>query len=707
MKAHSLETARPLYVLPADDLAEEVLVPAFLRASRARVMVGFFSSRILAEVAPGLATYANRTTEPLDLIISPYLTDEDRSALASRKSTADEIAVSALQGLTISSDDLQLHTLRCMVWLLERERLRIQVALMREALFHPKVWLFDTPQGTVAVHGSSNMTYQGVRKNFEQVSVSKAWEDATQRYVANKLSEQFDRLWARTEPDCLVVPLPEAIERELVKSYRPSSPPTEDDFRRLYDLAAQAPSPVDATPPVALPARKRFEVPAWLKIDEGAFAHQGRAVEAWSNAGFRGILEMATGSGKTLTSLVGAYRLSQVHSPLLVVVAAPYRPLITQWVTEIKQFGVQPINLTESGSARQRASDLAMVKRRLAIGGSRVEVVVVSHDTLCTEDFVQSISGFAPHRLLIADEAHNLGRTSFIASPPDCFEHRLALSATPVRQYDEHGTTELFKYFGDVVFGFTLEQAIGHCLVEYDYFVHPVELTGTEMDEWSALTARIRQNAWRSNDGKPDEYLSKLLRDRRALLEAAENKVGMLATLLDRLDRRTLKHTLIYVSDKSPNQMIQVNSLLDNMGILFHQLTYEETVDASLTASIIQSFQAGEIQVLTAKRVLDEGVNIPQICRAYILASTTVERQWVQRRGRLLRQCSATGKTHSEIHDLVALPPQADRAAGSEERAVMKSELNRVREFARLARNAGRPDGPLGLIDRIEESALG
>ena len=98
--------------------------------------------------------------------------------------------------------------------------------------------------------------------------------------------------------------------------------------------------------------------------------------------------------------------------------------------------------------------------------------------------------------------------------------------------------------------------------------------------------------------------------------------------------------------------------------------------------------------------MLDEGVNIPQIQKAFILASTTVERQWIQRRGRLLRKCSETHKTHSEIHDFIALPPQLDHV-DEEVRTLIRSELSRIREFARLARNPGRADGPLGLIDRL------
>ena len=213
---------------------------------------------------------------------------------------------------------------------------------------------------------------------------------------------------------------------------------------------------------------------------------------------------------------------------------------------------------------------------------------------------------------------------------------------------------------------------------------------------------------WRQEDeDDPDEYLTKLLRDRRAVLETAENKLAALQAALDRAARTAdgLRYTLIYTSDKAPEQLTAVNRLLHERGVLFHQLTHEETANRQETERILRGFQEGTLRVLTAKRVLDEGVNIPQVRKAFILASTTVERQWVQRRGRLLRKCAEIGKTYSEVHDFVALPHDFD-TLDRDARSLVRSELRRVQAFARLARNAGRPDGPLGIIDQLVSAAF-
>ena len=163
---------------------------------------------------------------------------------------------------------------------------------------------------------------------------------------------------------------------------------------------------------------------------------------------------MATGSGKTITAMIGARRLYEGHKPLLIIVAAPYVPLIEQWCDEIAPFGLKPVDLTTAGGVAKRTSEMQKLKRRLRTGLSDVEVVVVSHDTLCTPAFLATVEAFDCARLLIADEAHNLGRPSFISDPPEFFEYRLGLSATPIRQYDEEGTEALFGFLGPVAVSF-------------------------------------------------------------------------------------------------------------------------------------------------------------------------------------------------------------------------------------------------------------
>lgn len=701
----SLKGIQPIYFLPNDPFSEEVLVPTFRISEKADCMMGFFSSEALSTLAPGLAAFINSSKFSFRLIISPFLSPEDREAIESGIRTQEEVVKELIEPILITDDELQQHTLKCLSYLIRVKRIEIKIALMKRALFHPKVWIFENSGDRIAAHGSSNITLKGIKHNFEQIAISKSWLDTTQGYIIEKFRNKFDFLWGNDEDDCIVISLPEALKKQILVTYPSDYPPTESEYYTLYRRTLEKICENSQVKDMQREWTKlNFIIPKWIQYERGPFEHQGEAVNAWCSSDHRGVLEMATGSGKTITAMICAYKAYEKNKPLLIVVAAPYIPLINQWCVEIGQFNVKTTNLTEAGNAAGRLRMINQIKRRLRTGISDVESVVVTHNTLCSEDFYGSISSFDCPRLLVADEAHNLGRISFIGNTPDYYEFRLALSATPVRQYDEEGTEAIFDFFGPVVYRFSLKEAIGKCLVEYDYHVHPCHLSPKEMDQWYDLTEKIKKCAWRTEDGKPDDYLAKLYRDRRELLETIESKINILASLLDGLNLKDLRYTLIYGSDKEPEQLEQINGLLRDRGLLFHQLTFEETANREKTKNIIQSFQQGEIQILTAKRVLDEGVNIPQICQAFILASTTVERQWIQRRGRLLRTCSAIAKDHSIIHDFIALPPDMKKGMDQDARSLIRSELSRVHEFASLARNAGRPDGPLKIIDELVNS---
>ena len=700
MKLRTIPDIRPLYILPKDPVTKDVLIPCFQSATSVDCMMGFFSSEILVSLAPGLASFIDCSDESLRLIISPLLRTEDREAIELGTISSEEIVSSALEDFIVTENAIAQYTLKCLSWMLRHGRVEIRIALMKDALFHPKVWLFHDNNDVIAVHGSSNMTYAGVEKNIEQLSISKSWEDSNQSYIAERFCDQFGQLWENRDDICTVISIPQAIKENLLKTYKSDIPPTEAEFYTLYEEETGSMDESQASYDLDRLSRPSFAIPSYLQYEEGPFEHQGRAIKAWCEASYHGILEMATGSGKTIAAMICAHRLYETEKPILIVVAAPYIPLIQQWCDEISPFGLKAVNLTEANGAKGRAAELSKRKRRLRFGSSDIEIVVVTHRTLCNSDFKTELETFGCKTLLIADEVHNLGSEGFITDTPDFFDYRLGLSATPIRQYDDEGTEQLFSFFGPIVFQFTLEEAIGRCLVEYEYYVHPVELTEDEMEEWYDLTEKIGKNAWRQEDGD-DEYLLKLLRDRRAILENAENKIVVLENVLtQREDFDRLRHTLIYTSDKAPQQLKDVNALLNKNGVLFHQLTHKETPDCKKTAQIIQSFQKGTLQALTAKRVLDEGVNIPHIEKAFILASTTVERQWVQRRGRLLRTCSETGKTHSEIHDFIALPPDLDNI-DTGAHALIEAELKRIQAFAYLAKNFGRPDGPLNHINQL------
>ncbi len=699
-----LEVAKPMFVLPRDNFLP-TLVPSIGVSSMLDCMMGFFASSSLAEIAPGLATYLASTDATMRLIVSPTISETDQVAL--REGLDPTILIERhFEGALPDADALSRHTLSCLAWLIREERLDLRFAFLKDGLFHPKVWLLNIEGQRLAFHGSSNLTAAGLSRNREQMALTRAWMDPIQADTERCLREDFIELWDGDDEDCVVVDLPRALREKLVNAYGEGERPTEVEAAELWLRAQRRPGgqeapPADEMDGAASSPPDGFHIPSWLRWRDGPFAHQGSAVDAWLVAEGRGILAMATGSGKTLTSLVACHELRARTGPLLVVIAAPYIPLVMQWCDEVRLFGVEPHNLTASGGPSARRREIAEAGRRLALGLSDIEVLIVSHDTLTDPGLASALARLSVPRVLIADEMHNLGGPAFLKNPPDFFEYRLGLSATPIRQYDPEGTDKLFDFFGKPCFEFLLDDAIGLCLVPYDYHVHRVELDEEEMEEFRDLSEKIRKLSWKFEAKIDDPQLDDLLRRRRLIVERARGKIDALAALIDRVPKSDIRYDLIYATDKGPGQLGEVNELLRERGLLFHQLTAEETGDRAAVARILHAFQKGEIQVLTAKRVLDEGVNVPEIKRAFILASTTVERQWVQRRGRILRRCESIGKDHGIIHDFVAMPP-GELVIDADARQLVRGELKRVEEFARLARNYGAEDGPLTMLKQMQ-----
>lgn len=704
--SEALSGCKPILILPRDDAANAVISPAMASSEDVSIMMGFFSSASFAEIAPGLAEFLCNSNESLRLIISPYVSAADQGALRDGLTNADSLAEDTVGALIPNADDLANHTLRCLAWLISAGRLSVRIALMKDALFHSKVWLFRNAATCACLHGSANMTGQGLCGNREQLSLARNWMSSEAQEIFAELSAEFESLWTGGDEDCVTLNLSDAISSRIIREFKGDKQPTEDDFRRLWRRAhGLSDEPVDLDSLLAEEGQRGFTIPDWLEFRTGDYAHQGQAIDAWNTKNHRGILEMCTGSGKTLTALAAAQLLHKRVGPLLIVVAAPYNVLVAQWCNEIRLFGLRPVNMTEASGKAGRARELADARRRLRRGVSASEAIVVSNDTLCTAEFQEELQKFRDKKLLIADECHNLGAVSFISNPPEFFDYRLGLSATPVRQYDDEGTDMLFAYFGEPCFSYTLEEAIGTCLTPYEYHVTFVELDADEMAEWRELSEKISRLAWKVEAGEKDEYLNSLFLKRRKILETARSKITALDGLLQQVGPRNLEYTLIYATDKDPEQLQEVNELLNSYGVYFHQLTAEETSRPKKSKSILDRFQSGDLQVLTAKRVLDEGVNVPQIMRAYILASTTVRRQWVQRRGRLLRTCKEIGKEFAIIHDLVALSPgiAAGSAIDYDARKIVSSELDRVWEFAKLSENGARTGGPFEAVEKMRD----
>jgi superfamily II DNA or RNA helicase len=688
-------TLRPnLYRLPAEPLAAEVLVPAFRQATSVRGAFGWFTAGWIHNLAAGLAAYLARDdVQPIEFTIAPALFPPERNALERASISPEDVARRVEEEILLAARPdagaLANHAVECLAWMVATSRLFLSIAIpIPGANYHPKIWLFSDGLDSVAVRGSANATGRAYGAAIEHMDVDCTWVSSTRVRAAEAMVHDWaagiDPVLERT------VQLPVALREHLLR-LAPAAPPDEADYER----AARRTVPIVTI----RTAHEDFAVPRELQWRSGRYSHQGQAVEAWETAGRRGILAMATGAGKTIAALICAYRAWQEHDgPFLLLVSAPTTALVLQWNSECERFGLSPLN-PGPGTAAGRDVLGNMLQRLRSPRPGVVECLVVTNDALTTRSFLEAIRHARETIpdlavLLVGDEVHTLGTPSFLNAVPEFIELRLGLSATPVRQYDEDGTGELLSYFGDTVYEFGLDRAIGFCLVPYDYFFDVVHLDDDELDAFRRLSERIAQRVGAAGgfDAR-DTTLRIWLIQRREVLENARAKVAFLSGLLRRMPLP--RYLLIYTTSKNPQQMEAAAEVLDERGVAYSRVTQAESRNRARLAEIMVSFARGDIEVLLAKRVLDEGVDIPQAREAILLASSTVEREWIQRRGRILRQ--SPGKTHATIRDVLALPPPSEIRYEDSVLAAISRELDRVRAFGRHARNAR------GVLAAIEE----
>lgn len=459
-----------------------------------------------------------------------------------------------------------------------------------------------------------------------------------------------------------------------------------------------------------------FQQPAW--IEERAY--QREAINSWVENSGQGILNMATGTGKTVTALLAAATTAEnLDDQLAIVIAVPYQHLVEQWAGDVRDFNAEPVLAYQSRQTWQE--DLERQILELNMGSRDVLAVVTTHRTFASAPFQEEIKRVrgAP-TLLIADEVHHLGAPHTREALPESVELRLGLSATPERWYDDEGTSDLFEYFGEgVVYEYSLQEAIAAgSLCEYYYIPHIIELTDEEASEYLSLSRKIAKLASRMNEDLSDADLQSntslkhALFKRARLVGTAENKLGRLLELIEQQEE--INHTLVYCGDGSVETETD-GETLRHVEATQQALKQDGGIDAELfTAEVSQSdrqrlldgFDKGEVPVLVAIRCLDEGVDVPATRQAYILASSSNPRQFIQRRGRILR--TYPGKQYAVIHDFIVKPPAPVTSTAqseeefSTERSLVRKELRRVNLFAEAARN--HPDADVNGVPTGEES---
>ncbi len=668
------------------NLLRDFYVPCLGAAVRYDRAVGFFSSYALSAAAAGLPSFIGANGQ-MRLIASPELSPEDVAAIREGYRTREAVVEEALvRVLERDYPDPVRERLSFLAWMVAEGQLEIKIAIVSDedeiGIYHEKTGVFEDSGGDrVGFEGSANESYGGLVANFEAISVYRSWVPEDQERLAF-VADDFERLWDDTTPNLAVYQFPEAARRSLLR-LRPVRRPS-----RNPDL----PSPEE------VPGSAGLAPPAALELRD----YQTEAIEAWMKAGGRGIFAMATGTGKTLTALSLATRLAraalEANGSLFLLVLCPYQHLVTQWADDARAFGMNPILCFRSRLAWQ--DDLAAAIGDVARGYTPFTAAISTYATFQTEAFQEVLARAPSHSLLVADEVHNIGAVRLRACLPDQVRYRLGLSATPERWLDETGTSAIAAYFGPIVYEIDIDEAIRRgALTPYEYYPVAVDLEDEEIEVYLDLTEQIARLVgdgpidW--SDESDNLQLKQLLIRRARLLATAQHKLAALEEIMS--ERRETSFNLVYCGDGrvedplSGDEVRQVDAVAKLLGRKLGMSVNSYTAETSVEEreDLRARFGAGSLQALVAIRCLDEGVDIPETRNAFILASSSNPRQFIQRRGRVLRLSPETGKTKSAIWDFVVTPPADVISSDTRrvERRLVGGELRRVALFARAALN--------------------
>lgn len=651
-----------IYNTSDDDFVNDFFAKALSSSITYDRGVGYFSSGWLKVNAQGMAKFAEQGGHAR-WVTSPILEKSDWETMClGAKAQQDELLYNILSSsISDLKNSLNEDVLSTFAWLIADGIIDFRIAVPRNSLtgeFHDKFGIFtDKSSNKVMFLGSYNDSVHGLL-NYESIAVFKSWEEHSVEII-NSQYERFEKLWGDLDSNVKVFTLPESIKSEIVKLRLKSRPYKEPES--IFQAKEE---------------QRGIGVPGNLVVRD----YQQEAIDIWFENGMTGLLEMATGTGKTITALLIAVEHHKRKFKTPLIITCPYKHLVDQWDREARRFGFSPIKAYESfGSWINK-----LTNQINAFNSGFVDnlCIITTNTTFMSKVFKDVIRKVKSSIFLIADEAHHFGTNKSMLFLDDKFYPRLALSATPSRWFDDEGTLAVNNYFGGTIYAFNLQRAIKEgFLTNYYYYPVIVELTDDEILDYKEITEKIIPFLAKKNKtDSDDERLRTLLLKRSDILKNASNKLDSLRTILDK--HKEIEHTLFYCSPRQREDLLKILGFEKKIRV--HQFTYQE--DNTIRQEILNRFDSGDLQAIVAIKCLDEGVDVPSTQTAFFLSNGSNPREFVQRRGRILRK--AEGKQNSIIYDFITVPPESFSSISYDlERSIVKKELSRFAEFANNSLN--------------------
>lgn len=689
------------------DEPKDFFTEALIESSTFDLGLGFFSSSGIRSLSYGFALFIANGGK-MRVVMNHILSQEDKEVIErGQKHLVEDFESNILLDIkklveTLSKEDEQFF--RCLSYLISINRIEFVATISTKGgLGHDKYGIFKDENGNkVAFIGSANFSQSALELNGETITVFTSPND--DKRIA-EYQTLFDQSWENDTPHLIHIPI------EHVKTFiREKFPETsltnllEEGLNLRENIEGDNNIPTEYCKPVSRRILDKIE----SKEQEPRFPFpeerqiQIDAYNAWIGNGKKGIFAMATGSGKTVTALNCIRKQYKENGYYKAIIVVPTQALAIQWKHETKSFNFQ--NIVSTHSDKDWKNILSRYITRSLLDSTKSIILITTYATFNRNDiqsFLKKVRG-AETFIYVADEAHNIGSQNSLKHLPEMINWRIGLSATPERIYDDLGSEKLYEFFNSkppkYTYRYTMKQAIEEgILCHYDYYPIFIELTSSEMEEYERISDQLRKYI-DADTGKYKPDAEKLLLKRKRIIHKAENKKIAISDLLEELkQKQKLDYTFVFVPegyepDYSINDSYNINQddihIIDEYAQMFkeHGYSYHKYISGLDDApNILQNFADGDIQILLSMKCLDEGVDIPRAEHAIFCSSTGNPRQFVQRRGRVLRKCK--GKEKAKIWDLIVTPPNILDESNSIERNLFFNEVKRIINFAALADN--------------------
>lgn len=626
-----------------ENIADSFLNPVLAYTKEYKRSVGFFSSGVFDTIMPGIIKLA-RNHGYIKLIASPKLSEEDATVITLGYEQRQNYIIDAFsKDFEKELDLLEDEKLQILFDLVRKKILDIKIAITDQCgIYHDKLGIMQDFDGNKLVfYGSPNSSYKGYRSNYEKIRISKGWEPGSKEIVDEE-NEEFDSLWNNTNEFVEVYEYQKVAEKKLIEIIEKRSNSNQKNEIVLRD-------------------------------------YQKQAIQAWIDNNYRGFFVMATGTGKTWTAIYSAKELVKEHSSLILI-CAPYKHLVKQWSEDVEAaFPNADIIMVSSENPKWDIEiSNAIVKTNY---DKSAQVIVISTIASFKNKLVNILTKYSGERLLIVDEAHRF--TKRPEALKKIFPYMLGLSATPFSGTSAAKGTELMQFFGGQVFNLPIESALDKGFL-VPYYYYPIFVySNYEEEEKFNNQSRIMASCFRNGKLVDVDTFVKAHRNRLRIISMIDEKQTCIRDIINQVEEND--HFVVYCGDgklfddntgEEIRHIQSVKKVLSEHGFKASQFTATENMQERM--QLVDSFNKGEISALAAIRCLDEGINIPSIKSALILSSNDDYREFVQRRGRILR--TYKGKQFSKIYDVIALPSD-----NMEQWA--KIELRRFNEYAKLALN--------------------